>query len=75
MLFVGAQFRGKGIGNELINYAINALNVLYADVNEQNEQAIGFYNKYGFKLLNRSEKDAYGNSFPILHLCRTKENI
>jgi putative acetyltransferase len=72
MLFVGSEFRGKGIGGKLINYAINTLNVLYVDVNEQNEQAIGFYKKYGFELLNRSEKDDYGNLFPILHLGRIK---
>jgi putative acetyltransferase len=72
MLFVGAEFRGKGIGGKLINYAIDTLNVLYVDVNEQNEQAIGFYKKYGFELLNRSEKDDYGNLFPILHLRRMK---
>jgi putative acetyltransferase len=72
MLFVGAEFRGKGIGGKLIDYAINVLNILYVDVNEQNEQAIGFYKKYGFKSLDRSEKDDYGNLFPILHLGRIK---
>jgi putative acetyltransferase len=70
MLFVGSEFRGKGIGKKLINHAINTLNISYVDVNEQNKQAIGFYKKYGFKLLNRSEKDNYGNLFPILHLGR-----
>ncbi|MDR1215807.1 MAG: GNAT family N-acetyltransferase [Treponema sp.] len=72
MLFVGAEFRGKGIGRKLINYAIDILNVLYVDVNEQNDQAIGFYKKYGFRLLNRSEQDDYRNLFPILHLGRIK---
>jgi putative acetyltransferase len=73
MLFVGSDFRGQGIGKKLINYAINTLNVLYVDVNEQNEQAIGFYKKYGLKLLGRSETDNYGNSFPILHLGMIKK--
>jgi putative acetyltransferase len=68
MLFVGKEFRSKGIGGQLLNYAVNTLNVLYVDVNEQNDQAIGFYKKYGFKLRNKSETDSYGNPFPILHL-------
>jgi putative acetyltransferase len=70
MLFVGSEFRGKGIGKKLINHAINTLNTSFVDVNEQNGQAIGFYKKYGFKLLSRSEKDNDGNLFPILHLGR-----
>jgi putative acetyltransferase len=45
MLFVGSG--GKGIEEKLINYAINTLNVLYVDVNKQNEQAIGFYKNMG----------------------------
>ena len=71
MLFVGAEYRNKGIGGKLVNYAINELNIRFVDVNEQNEQAIGFYGKYKFKLLNRSETDDYGKPFPILHLAIT----
>jgi putative acetyltransferase len=72
MLFVGAEYRGRGIGGRLLNYAIDTLGVLYVDVNEQNEQAVGFYKKHGFELLNRSETDDYGNPFAILHLALIK---
>ena len=38
------------------------------DVNEQNEQAIGFYQHYGFKTISRSELDGTGKPYPILHM-------
>jgi putative acetyltransferase len=72
MLFVGAEYRGAKIGGKLIQYAINELNVGFVDVNEQNDLAIGFYAKYGFETLSRSETDDYGRAFPILRLGRPK---
>jgi putative acetyltransferase len=48
MLFVMPQARGTGIGRQLISYAVNELNARYVDVNEQNPQAAGFYEKMGF---------------------------
>ena len=44
------------------------LNVKYVDVNEQNPQAVGFYNHMGFKVFKKSELDEQGNPFPILHM-------
>ena len=38
------------------------------DVNEQNEQAVGFYEHYGFEVFDRSETDGMGDPFPILHM-------
>lgn len=43
MLFVDNQYRGKGIGKELVTYAIQRLGINKVDVNEQNIQAVGFY--------------------------------
>lgn len=43
MLFVDNQYQGKGIGKELLNYAIQRLGINKVDVNEQNIQAVGFY--------------------------------
>jgi putative acetyltransferase len=37
-------------------------------VNEQNEQALGFYLHAGFSVVHRSEKDALGMPYPILHM-------
>lgn len=68
MLFLDPDVRGKGIGKQLTEFAIQTLKVNTVDVNEQNEQAVGFYLKIGFKQVGRSEKDAQGNDYPILHL-------
>lgn len=68
MLFIRDSDRGKGLGKQLINYAISKLNVEFVDVNEQNEQGVGFYKHMGFKVFKRSELDEQGNPFPILHM-------
>jgi putative acetyltransferase len=72
MLFVTPQARGTGIGRQLISYTVNELNARYVDVNEQNPQAAGFYEKMGFEIFGRSELDAQGNPYPLLHM-RLKE--
>lgn len=71
MLFVKPEFFGQGIGSQLIEYAL-FLGANEVDVNEQNPQAIAFYLKHGFEQIARSEFDAEGNPFPILHLKRKK---
>ncbi|MDH6343059.1 putative acetyltransferase [Parabacteroides sp. PFB2-12] len=68
MLFVSADSRGKGLGKTLLLYALENLKVNKVDVNEQNTQALGFYEKFGFKVVGRSEKDSTGKEYPILHL-------
>lgn len=68
MLFVSNESRGHGVGKRLIEYAIEVLNVNYVDVNEQNQQALGFYEHMGFKVFKKSEFDEQGNPFPILHM-------
>ena len=68
MLFIHPNYRGKGIGKQLLNYSIATLNVNKVDVNEQNEQAVGFYHHAGFKTVGRSETDGTGKPYPLLHL-------
>jgi putative acetyltransferase len=68
MLFVSNESRGHGVGKRLVEYAIEVLNVNYVDVNEQNSQALGFYEHMGFKVFKKSEFDEQGNPFPILHM-------
>src|SRR5580765_7244879 len=43
MLFIDAGFIGHGIGKLLLRHAITNLNITKVDVNEQNEQALKFY--------------------------------
>ncbi|MDW7691595.1 acetyltransferase [Flammeovirgaceae bacterium SG7u.111] len=68
MLFIHPDSRGEGIGKMLANYAIENFGVDKVDVNEQNEQAVGFYKKLGFEVKSRSELDGTGKPYPILHM-------
>lgn len=66
MLFIDPSIRGKGIGKALLHYALHTLGTTKVDVNEQNEQAVGFYRHMGFKVANRTEKDGAGKPYPLL---------
>ncbi len=68
MLFISESSRGNGFGKTLLTYAVQNMSVKKLDVNEQNKQALGFYEKFGFKIIDRSEKDSMGKDYPILHL-------
>lgn len=68
MLFVDAESRGQGIGKKLVSDAMQNEASKYVDVNEQNPQAIGFYEHLGFVAFERSQFDEQGNPFPILHM-------
>lgn len=68
MLFIDHQHRGRGAGSVLLADARAKNPGLLVDVNEQNPQAVGFYQRHGFVTLSRSETDGDGRPFPILHL-------
>lgn len=68
MLFIDPTLRGQGLGTHLLDYATNELGATLVDVNEQNDQAVGFYEHYGFRTFDRSETDGMGDPFPILHM-------
>ena len=68
MLFIDSGSIGKGIGKVLLLHAINDLKITKVDVNEQNEQALKFYEHFGFKVISRSELDGTGKPYPILHM-------
>ncbi|MBP7999552.1 MAG: acetyltransferase [Chloroflexi bacterium] len=70
MLFVHPSARGQGAGSRLLMYAITTLGATTLDVNEQNEQAVGFYLHLGFEVVGRSELDGTGKPYPLLHLRR-----
>ena len=68
MLFIDQQRRGTGIGSVLLLAAIAANPALLVDVNEQNPQAVGFYQRHGFVTVGRQDTDADGRPFPMLNL-------
>lgn len=68
MLFVLDKERGNGIGTILLKHAIDNFNAYKVDVNEQNPEAVGFYQHHGFKVISRSPLDDMGKPFPILHM-------
>ena len=68
MLFIDPDHRGQGLGRQLLRYAIERLNADELDVNEQNPQALGFYEKQGFEVIGRSEVDGMGQPYPLLHM-------
>lgn len=67
MLFVDSDVRGRGYGSALIEFA-RELGVTKVDVNEQNPQALAFYQAKGFRIIGRDETDEAGRPYPILHL-------
>jgi putative acetyltransferase len=68
MLFIHPEYFGKGIGRQFTEYAINSLNISKVDVNEQNTQAVGFYQKMGFQTVGRTKVDGLGKPYPILEM-------
>ena len=68
MLFIDLDYRGKQVGKTLLNFSIKKMNVRKVDVNEQNDQAVGFYKKCGFETTSRSELDSSGKPYPTLHM-------
>ena len=72
MLFISPNERGKGIGKLLTIYSIEKFAINLVTVNEQNPQALGFYQRFGFEVISRDAVDSLGLPFPILH-CELKK--
>ena len=68
MLFIKNNERNKGYGKQLLNYCIKNYNANEVTVNEQNPNAKGFYEHFGFKVYKRTELDEQRNQFPILYM-------
>ncbi|MDD7395066.1 MAG: GNAT family N-acetyltransferase [Acholeplasmatales bacterium] len=68
MLFVKSKMRNQGIGKSLINYGINNFQINEVTVNEDNNQAVSFYEHLGFKVFKRTNLDEQGNPYPILYM-------
>lgn len=67
-LFVDPAYRGSGVGRLLVQHALSRHPGLCTDVNAQNGQAIGFYERLGFQAIGRSGQDGQGRPYPLIHL-------
>lgn len=70
-LFIDAAARGGGVGRALVAHALGLHPNMTTDVNEQNAQAVGFYERLGFRRVGRSELDGQGRPYPLIHLRHT----
>ena len=68
MLFLDPGARGQGLGRTLLTYGIEDLGVSELTVNEQNPQAVGFYEHMGFSTYQRTETDEEGRPYPLLYM-------
>ncbi|WP_417134186.1 GNAT family N-acetyltransferase [Rubneribacter badeniensis] len=73
MLFVAPEARGRGVGSALLSLAVERFGVEALDVNEQNPQAVGFYEHEGFVVAGRSPVDDAGRPWPILRMRLERE--
>lgn len=67
-LFIDPAYHGQGVGRQLVEHGLRLSPALTTDVNEQNPQALGFYQRLGFQPSGRSERDGQGRAYPLIHL-------
>jgi putative acetyltransferase len=67
-LFLEPDHRRRGGGRMLVEHARRLKGVLSVDVNEQNPEAVRFYEACGFEVVGRLPVDRDGRPFPLLHL-------
>ena len=72
MLFIAPAERGKGIGKQLLQYGVQNYGITEVTVNEQNPQAVGFYEHMGFTTYKRTDLDEEGNPYPLLYMKLTR---
>ena len=72
MLFVAPEERGRGIGRQLLQYGVESYGVFEVTVNEQNPQAVGFYERMGFETYKRTDTDEEGAPYPLLYMKRAR---
>ena len=68
MLFLAPEEIGKGIGRKLVQYGLELYGVREVTVNEQNPDAVGFYEHLGFATYKRTDLDEEGNPYPLLYM-------
>lgn len=76
MLFLALEERGKGLGKQLgkqlLQHGIETYGIVELTFNEQNPQAVGFYEHMGFETYKRTELDEESNPHPLLYMKRVR---
>jgi putative acetyltransferase len=67
-LFIAPEHVRRGGGRMLVEHARKLTGHLRVDVNEQNPEAIKFYEANGFHVIGRSSFDDGGRPYPLLHM-------
>lgn len=70
MLFLSPAERGAGLGRQLLEYGILHYHLQELTVNEQNPQAVSFYQHMGFETYRRTDCDEQGGPYPLLYMKR-----
>ncbi len=70
MLFLAPAERGRGLGKQLLLHGIRDYGVREVTVNEQNPQAVGFYEHMGFETYRRTDRDEEGGPYPLLYMAK-----
>lgn len=70
MLFLASAARGQGLGSQLMQFGDEHYGITELTVNEQNPQAVGFYEHLGFTTYKRTDYDEEGNPYPLLYMKR-----
>ena len=66
---------GMGVSNTplirmLLEYGAEHYGIREVTVNEQNPQAVGFYEHMGFVTYKRTDRDEQGGPYPLLYMRR-----
>ncbi|HET7030590.1 MAG TPA: GNAT family N-acetyltransferase [Candidatus Limnocylindrales bacterium] len=70
-LFLDPDVRRQGGGRALIQHAVSLRGPLTVEVNEQNPDAVRFYEAMGFRMIERTPTDGDGRPYPILRMAQT----
>lgn len=70
MLFLLPEWRGEGLGRALLTFVAETYSVNELTVNEDNHEAVGFYEHMGFKTYKRTDTDEEGRPYPLLYMRR-----
>src|SRR5262245_36041535 len=67
-LFVDAAWLRRGLGRRLVEHAVGDMGATTVEVNEQNPEAVAFYERMGFRVEGRTPTDHEGRPFPLLQM-------